>query len=231
VKEATDRATLLAQKIVDARTSLMHLRQRHPHPRLTIALADEKLADQVTEMQKLNDEVQAAKQKNKAEKTRMKTTTTDLENIGIEAAEAAKQAEMAHVEEDDSRIIPLYDWYVVLILEIRFLNHISRYSSFRYSASLALHSSINKLEELQSASENELLLIYKLDSPSHSSPHRIVIALIFAPDTRRLADAHVSGLEELGVEIGDLIDSHVQVDDVHGFVAAVLMRARAGCSV
>jgi ribosomal protein L18 len=110
VKEATDRATLLAQKIVDARTSLMLLRQRHPHPRLTIALADEKLADQVTEMQKLNDEVQAAKQKNKAEKTRMKTTTTDLENIGIEAAEAAKQAEMAHVEEDDSRIIPLYDW-------------------------------------------------------------------------------------------------------------------------
>jgi hypothetical protein len=102
---------------------------------------------------------------------------------------------------------------------------------FRYSASLALHSSINKLEELQSASENELLLIYKLDSSSRSSPHRIVIALIFAPDTRRLADAHVSGLEELGVEIGDLIDSHVQVDDVHGFVAAVLMRARAGYSV
>lgn len=60
-----------------------------------------------------------------------------------------------------------------------------------------------------------------------SDPHRIVIRFIFAPDTRQLADAEVTGLEELGVEIGDLIDSHVQVGDVHGFVAAVLMRARA----
>jgi hypothetical protein len=70
-------------------------------------------------------------------------------------------------------------------------------------------------------------LTYKIDTPIPSRPHQIVIRFIFAPDTRHLADAEVMGLEELGLEIGDLIDSHVQVGDVHGFVAAVLMRARA----
>lgn len=109
VKEAIDRAAL-AQKIIDARTSLALLRQRHPHPRLTISLANEKLMDQVTEMQKLNDEVQAAKQKNKAEKSRLKTATANLDSVRIEAAEAERQVKMAHIDEDDSRIIPLYDW-------------------------------------------------------------------------------------------------------------------------
>lgn len=121
--------------------------------------------------------------------------------------------------------------WLIFIFIFLFLTNIHLTILSRYTASLALHSSISNLEESHSASENELRLTYKLDSPSHSHPHRIVISLIFAPDTRRLADAQVSGLEDLGVEIGDLIDSHVQVDDVHGFVASVLMRARAVYSV
>lgn len=98
---------------------------------------------------------------------------------------------------------------------------------FRYTASLALHGTITNLEESRCVSENELQLTYKIDTSTPSHPHRIVIRFIFAPDTRNLADAEVIGLEGLGVEIGDLVDSHVQVGDVHGFVAAVLMRARA----
>jgi len=100
-------------------------------------------------------------------------------------------------------------------------------TDLRYNASLTLQRSLNNLEESHSASENELRLTYKLDSPSPSPPHRITITLIFAPDTRRLADAQVSGLDELGVNVGDLIDAQVQVDDVHGLVAAVIARSRA----
>jgi molecular chaperone GrpE (heat shock protein) len=110
VKEVTDRGASLAQKIVEARTALMLLRQTHPHPRLTIALADAKLADQVTEMQKLSDEVQSLKQKIKDEKGTMKNAATELENLRSSAAEAKKIAKLAQVEEDDSRILPLYDW-------------------------------------------------------------------------------------------------------------------------
>ncbi len=97
----------------------------------------------------------------------------------------------------------------------------------RYTTSLTLHSTISNMEESHSASENELRLTYRIDSPPPSQPHRVTITLIFAPDARRLVDAQVAGLEEIGVELGDLIDEHVQSGDVHGFVAAVLMRARA----
>lgn len=71
-----------------------------------------KLADQVTEMQRLSDEVQTLKQKIKSEKGKMKDTAGELENLRSEAAEAQKMAKLAQVEEDDGRILPLYDWGV-----------------------------------------------------------------------------------------------------------------------
>jgi len=66
--------------------------------------------------------------------------------------------------------------------------------------------------------------------PPPSPPHHITVALIFASDTRKLAAAQVSGLEELGVEAGDVVDAHVEVDDAHGLVAAILARARGAAS-
>jgi len=90
----------------------MLLRQTHPQPRLTIALADDKLADQVTEMQTLSDQVQAVKQKGKAEKTHIKSGALEVENLRIEAAEAEKAVKTSQIDEDDSRLVPLYDWSV-----------------------------------------------------------------------------------------------------------------------
>lgn len=223
VKEATDRAALLSQKIIDARTALILLRQTHPKPRLTIPLAEQKLQDQVEEMQMLNDQVQDIKQKAKTEKGRVKTGTVDVENLRLQAAEAEKAVKSAQLDEDDSRLVPLYDWWVHSFIPVAFL----LITLYRYTASLALHRSITNLENSHSVSENELQLTYKIDMPSPSPPHHIVIALIFAPDTRKLAAAQVSGLDELGVEAGDVIDAHVQVDDPHGLIAALLARARA----
>ncbi|KAF9478959.1 hypothetical protein BDN70DRAFT_835162 [Pholiota conissans] len=210
VKQATDRAALLSQKIIEARTALILLRQTHPYPRLTIPLALQKLQDQTDEMRALHDQVQAMKDKAKVEKGRVKTGALEVENLRLEAAEAEKAVKAAQIEEDDSRLVPLYDWY---------------------SASLTLHRSINNLEELRSVSENELQLTYKIDMPPPSQPHRVTFALIFAPDTRRLAAVQTVGLEELGIDPGDLIVSHVQVDDPHGLVAALLARARAAVTL
>lgn len=112
MKGAADRAAFLSQKIIEARKSLMLLRQTHPHPRLTIPLADEKLADQVTEMQKLSDEVQAEKQSNKADKAKMKSAVGAVENLRSEAAEAERLARLVQVDkDDDSRLVPLYEWW------------------------------------------------------------------------------------------------------------------------
>jgi hypothetical protein len=90
---------------------------------------------------------------------------------------------------------------------------------------MALHRSMNDLSESHTASENELRLTYRIDS-QESASHRITITLIFAPDTRKLAAVQTVGLEELGVNVGDLIDAHIQVNDVQGVVAAILARAR-----
>ena len=51
MKRVSDRAACLAQKITDSRTSLMHL---HPQPRLTIPIAENRLADRVAGVQTLN---------------------------------------------------------------------------------------------------------------------------------------------------------------------------------
>jgi len=112
VKITTERAVVLAQNIVDARLALTRLRQTHPQPRLTIPLADQKLVDQVTEMQTLSDEVAVVKKKVQAVKEQAKSRALEVEKLRMERAEAEKAVKMSQVEEDDSRLVPLYDWSV-----------------------------------------------------------------------------------------------------------------------
>jgi len=99
----------------------------------------------------------------------------------------------------------------------------------RYTASLALQRSLCDVEDSYSASENELRLTYKIDRPANL-PLQVTITLIFAPDTRQLAAVQTSGLDEIGVEVGDLVDVHVQANDVPGLVAALLAKARTTVS-
>ena len=110
---STEAATL-AQKIIDARLALARLRKTHPHPRLTIPLADQKLADQVMEMQTLNDEVQTLNKQTHALKEGIKKGSFELESLRMERAEVEKAAKQARVEEEDVRLVPLYNWFVYL---------------------------------------------------------------------------------------------------------------------
>jgi hypothetical protein len=91
---------------------------------------------------------------------------------------------------------------------------------------MTLHRSMNDLIESHEASQNELRLTYRIDS-QESTSHRITITLIFVPDSRKLAAVQTAGLDELGVNVGDVVDAHMEVNDVHGVVAAILARARA----
>ncbi|KAF8623182.1 hypothetical protein AX17_007507 [Amanita inopinata Kibby_2008] len=205
IKKATEKATMLAQKIIDAKLALSRLRQTHPHPRLTIPLADQKLAEQVEKMQTLHDEVQAISKNSQNIKERVKGGGVELEKLRMERAEAEKAVKLAKVDEDDGKLIPLYDWY---------------------TASLALHRSIHNLHESHAASENELRLTYNVAPSPSEKPILLTITLIFAPDTRHLAAVQVSGLEEVDLDVGDVIDTHIQTNDMQGVIAAILSHVR-----
>jgi hypothetical protein len=100
----------------------------------------------------------------------------------------------------------------------------------RYNVSLAVHRSLTSLVSWESVSENEIKLTYGI--PTHSKLSRtpksvcdITITLLFLPNTRRLAAARVDGLSP-NVDISEIVDYHVQSDDVRGLIAASLAAAR-----
>lgn len=221
-KLAAERASDLAKKILDARLALARLRQTHPHPRLTVQAADQKLAEQVEEMQSLTDELENLQERIKSLKHTVKTGALEVEGLRAQRSETEKNVKISKADvQDDGHLVPLYDWSLQSFL----LNYVLTHN--RYISSLAVHQSLLDLEEKHSASDNELRLVYNIRCPNSDS-RRITIILVFQPNTHQLAGVQVAGLEELGVDIGDVLDAHVQMNDVHGLVAAILARARGG---
>ncbi|KAF4562444.1 hypothetical protein EYR40_004743 [Pleurotus pulmonarius] len=209
----TAHASALSQKILDARLDLIRLRQTHPHPRLTIPLADQKLVDQVTEMQALNDDLEAAQRHMHAVKERIRTSTSAAERLRMERAEAEDAVreirERAAADARNGRLfVPLYDWY---------------------TSSLALHRSIHGLVAAESVSDNALQLQYRITA---SPPFDLAVTLIFEPTTRALASVAVAtALEALGLPehaLDEIIGVHVRRNDAHCAVAAIVARVRGG---
>ncbi|KAJ7229194.1 hypothetical protein GGX14DRAFT_417061 [Mycena pura] len=200
LRDSAAKAALLTQKIIDARLALTRLRHAHPKPRLTIPAAEQRLADQVTEMQVLSDNIEEASKRMHNVKSNVKGGTQELETLRAERAEAEKAVKASRVNEDDVRLAPLYDQHL---------------------ASLALHKSVLNIHNSHLVSENELVLSYKVGRRT------ISVNLIFQPNTSQLASANVSGLDELGVEAAELVDLHIHADDAYGLIPAVLAMARA----
>ncbi|PBK94860.1 hypothetical protein ARMGADRAFT_1045654 [Armillaria gallica] len=204
VKEASSQAADLSKKIIDARLALTRLRQTHPQPRLTVHMADQKLADQIVEMQELTDKIEAVTHKVKEVKDRVKGGALEVESLRIQRAEVEKSVKADHPRTDAyHRSDPFH----------------------RFTASLSLHRSIIDLTQLDNVSDNEIQLTYRVD-PSQSEPRDISIALIFVPGTRTLAAVQVGGIEDLHIDVSEVIDAHVQVNDVQGVVAAIIARIR-----
>ncbi|KAK0454140.1 uncharacterized protein EV420DRAFT_1645366 [Desarmillaria tabescens] len=201
VKEASSQTADLSKKIIDARLALTRLRQSHPQPRMTVQSADQKLADQIVEMQELTDKIEAVTQRVKEVKDKVKGGALEVENLRIQRAEAEKSVK---VDVDDGKWLPLYDWF---------------------TASLTLHRSIINLTQMDNVSDNEIRLTYKVDL-SQSKSRDISIALIFVPGTRKLAAVQVGGINDLHIDVTEIIDAHVQVNDVQGVVAAIIARIR-----
>ncbi|KAG2119826.1 uncharacterized protein F5147DRAFT_665502, partial [Suillus discolor] len=194
----TLQASTLSQKILDARLSLTRLRQAHPHPRLTMTTANQQLDGQVEEMQALDAELADAHEKIATVRERIKVGMAEVEKLRSIRAEVEKAVEIGAGERvGDGRVTELYDWFSITTLT--------------YHALVSLLSA-------HSESDNELRLTYRVHE------REVCITLPFIPNTRRLAEARVEGVEEH--VIGDVVDAHVMENDVSGLVSAVLVRAR-----
>ncbi|THH29862.1 hypothetical protein EUX98_g4336 [Antrodiella citrinella] len=202
-KELTSKAATLAQQVLDAKLQLIRLRQLHPPPRLTIPAATAQLDAQVADMQKLDDTLQELNENIDHVKVKVKDGARDVERLRVERADVEKQAKVAQTEVEDGRVVGLYDWF---------------------TASLALHQELFSLEAFTAPSENELKLVYSLKPPSPTQTNRrLAVTLLFVPNTRRLADAQVEGME---TDVGDVVAAHVQANDGSGLIAALLARSR-----
>ncbi|KAH7870401.1 hypothetical protein F5879DRAFT_946801 [Lentinula edodes] len=209
VKQATAKATELAQKIIDARLALSRLRQTHPHPRVTVQTADKKLEDQVMEMQALTDEMQVVEQKVHSVKGKLKSESLEMESLKSQRNEVEKSVKKSESGfNDDRRFVPLYDWL---------------------TGSLMIHRSMQGLEVMEAISENELRLQYGVED-KHGRSRSISITLIFVPNSRKLAaaNANVQGMEEFAIDFSDIIEAHLQMNNIRGMLAAILARTREG---
>ncbi|KAJ7067782.1 hypothetical protein C8F01DRAFT_1115673 [Mycena amicta] len=200
LKDTAGKAAELTQKIIDARLALTRLRHAHPKPHLTISGAEQRLADQVTEMQVLSDEISEAKKRVAGTKGSLKNNTQEVEKLRAERADAEKAVKAARVNEDDGRLMPLY---------------------YRHLASLSLQKAIVDVPDFEYVSDNDLQLNYTIER------RPISILLRFHPNTRQLANVNVSGLEEQGVDVTEVVEKHTDSNDVRGLIAGVLSMARA----
>ncbi|KAJ7718291.1 hypothetical protein DFH07DRAFT_973343 [Mycena maculata] len=159
--------------------------ERVGRPRLTIPTAEQRLVHRVTEMQVLADNIEQASAKVQSVKGNVKSGTHELEKLRAERAESEKAVEAAHRNEYGGQRVPLYS---------------------QRMASLAFHRSILHITDCQHVSENEIRLTYTVR-------RRKVSTLTFHPNTKRLATASVVGLDELGVDAAETVDSHIGTNE------------------
>lgn len=173
-------------------------------------------------MQGLEDKLQTYNEDIDAVKEKVKAGAKEIERLRVERGEAEKMVKQSKSEEEDARVVRLYDWCVNL-LDHHSLHcmHISR-----YTAALRLHRNLHSLASFTSPSENELHLVYDIHPTSADAVRQhVTIVLLFVPNTRQLGDIQVTGLPS-NVDLSDVIGAHIQANDVPGLIAAVLEHAR-----
>lgn len=220
-RNLTEETVSLAKSNLDAQLTLVRLRQAHPHPRYTVAMAEEQLASQVTEMQQLDEELQKGAEQVAQIKEAVKAGIKEVDRLRAERADLEKEVRAQRSDVDDSELPGLYEWWVGLYYDY---GHAYLWVS-RFTNSITVYRSLFGLDESHSVAENELRLTYNIDpSPNRNKPRRITIDLVFVPNTRQLADVQVEGLDEADWE--GLTNVYVHANDVAGLVWAVVSRAR-----
>ncbi|TFY70314.1 hypothetical protein EVG20_g2693 [Dentipellis fragilis] len=201
-RDLTNDTVTLTQSVLDARLAIKRLRQAHPHPRLTIPAAEDKLALQVSDMQMLEDELQHANEQVVRVKERVREGAKEAERLRVEKSEVEKEVSAIQVrdEAEDGRVVGLNDWY---------------------TAQLALHRALISMHSSHSVSENELRLTYLFrtngSATQKGSLRKVTIVLLFLPNTRQLADARIEGVD--GVDLRAVVMAYAQANDAPALMA------------
>ncbi|KAI5118490.1 hypothetical protein M0805_003522 [Coniferiporia weirii] len=215
-QSVTEEFVKLTSQILDARLALSRLRTAHPLPRLSVATANATLETQTEQMTALDAQLSENAARVERVKEKVQDAARDVERLRVERTAKEEEVRQTKVEEEDDRVVELYDWY---------------------TAALALHRSLFSLVSTKSVAENEVELTYEVSSSSTSIPRlRIMkpttftLTLLFHPNTRTLADASIASPDPMISELNmsDLIGSHVQSNDVLGLVRGIMARLRAG---
>lgn len=177
------------------------------------------------EMQALTDEMQVVEQKVHSVKGKLKSESLEMESLKSQRNEVEKSAKKSESGfNDDRRFVPLYDWYVISVFQ---LVSVDLTYLHRLTGSLMIHRSMQGLEAMEAISENELRLQYGVED-KHGRSRSISITLIFVPNSRKLAAANVQGMEEIVIDFGDIIEAHLQMNNIRGMLVAILARTREG---
>ncbi|TDL18800.1 hypothetical protein BD410DRAFT_830783 [Rickenella mellea] len=207
-RDLVTEAQTLVQQILDTSLSLSRLRAAHPHPRVTISSANATLDAQTEIMASLDTQLSDINSQVEHVKLSVQESAREVERLRVDRSESEKEILRHKAEEEDGRVLGLYDWY---------------------TASLSLHRSLASLQAMQCVAENELELTYMMTPLSNPlSNLTVTITLLFLPNTQELAEVHLSGPDPVpNIDIQDVVGSHVQANDVPGLVRSLLARLRA----
>ncbi|VDB91376.1 unnamed protein product [Peniophora sp. CBMAI 1063] len=204
VTRAHQEASELASKELDTRLALVRLRRDHSGPRYTVASAEEKAAAQVQDMQTLELDLQRNKQRLAQYKERMKELYKEESRLRSERAQLEKKyGQRSGPSPEDAA------------------------TRERYLEMISTHCALDGLQSIHIAAENELRLTYDVVSrEDYNAVRRIVIALIFIPNSRRLSHAVVEGFEEDELDVDALTSAYLNANDAPGLVDSVLNHGR-----
>lgn len=115
----TSESQTLTSQILDARLALSRLRASHPYPRMSLARANARLEEQTESMASLDAQLSENASNIEKVKTAVQDAARDVERLRVERAAKEEEARQAKAEEDDERIVGLYDWYEEAISSFR----------------------------------------------------------------------------------------------------------------
>jgi len=191
-----------AKEVSEMRLELMRLRRDKPiEDRITTAVAEEVLDNQIVQLQDLDSELRTIQESAAASKVAVKELEEEFEALrpAVVQAKASLQAEAAASKtpgrEEIVKMSKLCQWY---------------------TSAEEMYKDLVGVLDVQAPSENELRFTY--DSPKGYS-----VSLIFNPVTRQLADAKLVGLD--GVDITEILELAVAANDGRTLLWRVRMKA------
>ncbi|OCF36536.1 hypothetical protein I316_01786 [Kwoniella heveanensis BCC8398] len=192
-------AQAIQKQIRDMELELARIKATHPpEDRMTTAEANEKLDNQIEEIQDLTDRISSTQ--SRADSTREEVAKVAKEVQRLSREREREEARAKEVREGreagDTKVDEICRWL---------------------TSSMAFYKSLLGIKSVKAVSDNELHLEY--DVPNGP----VTLGLVFDEYTKRFIDAHLIGSD---IDISEPVGVAAGSNDVPGLIADVLVRLR-----